>query len=86
MEFRLENNRIYFTREGEIGVVSVPHKGCIRFQATASSKLISQDFTLIPEENEAKAMGLNIKRPGTLPLHTRLMFFDLLKAGNYGEE
>lgn len=54
MEFRLENNRIYFTREGEIGVVSVPHKGCIRFQATASSKLISQDFTLMPEENDAK--------------------------------
>lgn len=38
------------------------------------------------EENEAKAMGLNIKSPGTLPLHTRLMFFDLLKAGNDGEE
>lgn len=54
MGFRLENNRIYFTREGETGVVSVPHKGCIRFQATASSKLISQDFTLMPTENEAK--------------------------------
>ncbi|MBQ0029720.1 MAG: GNAT family N-acetyltransferase, partial [Bacteroidales bacterium] len=32
------------------------------------------------EENEAKAMGLNIKKPGTFPLHTRLMFFDLLKT------
>lgn len=54
MEFKLERNRIYFTREGEIGVVSVPHEGCIRFQATASSKLISQDFTLMPREIEAK--------------------------------
>lgn len=34
------------------------------------------------EENEAKAMGLNIKRAGTFPLHTRLMFFDLLQANN----
>lgn len=32
------------------------------------------------EENEAKSMGLNIKRAGTFPLHTRLMFFDLLQA------
>lgn len=38
------------------------------------------------EENEAKAMGLNIKRPGTFPLHTRLMFFDLLNVGNVGLE
>ena len=37
-------------------------------------------------ENEAKAMGLNIKRPGTFPLHTRLMFFDLLNVGNVGLE
>lgn len=34
------------------------------------------------EENEAKAMGLNIKKLGTFPLHTRLMFFDLLNVGN----
>lgn len=54
MEFKLENNRIYFTREGEIGVVSAPHEGCIRFQATASSKLISQDWTLMPKETAAK--------------------------------
>ncbi len=30
------------------------------------------------EVNEAKAMGLNIKRPETLPLSTRLMYFDLI--------
>lgn len=54
MEFRLENNRIFFIGEGETGVISVPLKGCIRFQATASSKLVSQDFTLMPKETEAK--------------------------------
>lgn len=32
------------------------------------------------EENEAKAMGLNIKKVETFPLHTRLMFFDLLNT------
>ena len=30
------------------------------------------------EMNEAKSMGLNVKRSGTLPLHTRLMYFDLI--------
>ena len=54
MDFKLKDNRIYFTREGEIGVISVPHKGCIRFQATASSKMVSRDFTLMPTENEAE--------------------------------
>lgn len=50
MEFRLENNRIYFIREGETGILSVPHEGCIRFQASASTKLVSQDWTLLPKE------------------------------------
>ena len=31
------------------------------------------------EINEAKSMGLNIKRPNTLPLNTRLMYFDLIE-------
>ena len=30
------------------------------------------------ETNEARSMGLNIKRPGTFPLNTRLMYFDLI--------
>lgn len=34
------------------------------------------------EINEAKSMGLNIKRPGTLPLNTRLMYFDLIDIDN----
>lgn len=50
MEFEIKNNRIYFIREGEIGIVSAPAEGCIRFQATASSKLESQDWTLMPSE------------------------------------
>lgn len=50
MEFEIRNNRIYFTREGETGIVSAPYEGCIRFQATASSKLESQDWTLMPTE------------------------------------
>lgn len=53
MEFKIDNNRIYFTREGETGIVSVPAKGCIRFQATASSKIELQDWTLMPQETEA---------------------------------
>lgn len=34
------------------------------------------------EVNEAKSMGLNIKRAGTLPLNTRLMYFDLIDIDN----
>ena len=34
------------------------------------------------EQNEAKAMGLNIKKLGTTPLHTRLMYFDLIEIKN----
>ena len=54
MEFKIVDNKLYFTREGEIGVVSVPLEGCIRFQATASSKLISQDWTMMPKETPCK--------------------------------
>lgn len=54
MEFIIKDNRLYFTREGETGVVSVPAKGCIRFQATSSTKLESNDWTLMPQETEAK--------------------------------
>ena len=35
-------------------------------------------FLYSEEVNEAKSMGLNIKRPGALPLNTRLMYFDLI--------
>ena len=38
-------------------------------------------FLYSEEINEAKSMGLNIKRPNTLPLNTRLMYFDLIKIG-----
>lgn len=34
------------------------------------------------EINEAKSMGLNTKRPDTLPLKTRLMYFDLIEIEN----
>ena len=54
MEFRIENNRILFTRAGETGIVSVPAEGCIRFQATASSKIEPQDWTLLPKETSAE--------------------------------
>ena len=39
-------------------------------------------YLYLSEDSEAKSMGLNIKRPSTFPLHTRLMFFDLLDAEN----
>lgn len=54
MEFILKENRIYFTWKGETGVVSAPAEGCIRFQATASGKLESNDRTLMPRETPAK--------------------------------
>ena len=38
-------------------------------------------FLYSEEINEAKSMGLNIKRPNTLPLNTRVMYFDLIKIG-----
>lgn len=53
MEFTIKDNRIYFTWAGETGIVSVPAEGCIRFQATASSKLESQNWTLLPKETPA---------------------------------
>ena len=54
MEFIIRDNRILFTRAGETGVVSVPAEGCIRFQATASSKIELQDWTLLPRETPAE--------------------------------
>lgn len=53
-EFEIKNNRIYFIREGETGIVSVPAEGCIRFQATASSKIELNDWTLMPKETPAE--------------------------------
>ncbi|MER1994454.1 MAG: TIM-barrel domain-containing protein, partial [Eubacteriales bacterium] len=54
MEFIIEGNRILFTRAGETGVVSVPAEGCIRFQATASSRIELQDWTLLPKDTPAE--------------------------------
>ena len=54
MEFVIKDNRIWFTRAGETGVVSVPAEGCIRFQATASPKIELQDWTLLPKETPAE--------------------------------
>lgn len=53
MDFQLKDNKIYFTRGGETGVISACAEGCIRFQATASSKLTSNDWTLMPAEVSA---------------------------------
>jgi len=36
-------------------------------------------FFFPSESNEAKSMGLNIKLQNTFPLHTRLMFYDLIR-------
>ena len=54
MEFILQDNRIRFTRAGETGIISVPAEGCIRFQATASSKIELQDWTLLSQETSAE--------------------------------
>lgn len=58
-EFKISDNKIYFIREGETGVVSVPAEGCIRFQATASSKFESQDWTIMPKDTPAKVWADN---------------------------
>ncbi len=54
MEFVCKNNRIIFTREGETGEISAVHEGCIRFRATASSKLNDENWTLEPRETPAE--------------------------------
>lgn len=51
MEFVIRDNRIFFTRAGETGVVSVPAEGCIRFQATASPENRTAGLDPAPEGN-----------------------------------
>lgn len=52
MEIQIKDNRIYFMREGECGIISACKEGCIRFQATASMKLIAENWTLNPGIDE----------------------------------
>lgn len=54
MEFKLNEDRIIFVRGGERGIISACGNGCIRFQATASPELVSQDFTLMPKKQTQK--------------------------------
>ena len=54
MEFQLRDNKIYFMRGGERGVISACEEGCIRFQATASPELDRKDWTLLPKKVDAK--------------------------------
>ncbi|MCR5277821.1 MAG: hypothetical protein K6E19_00090 [Lachnospiraceae bacterium] len=53
MEFKCENNRVTFIREGEIGEISAVHEGCIRFRATASSTLPDENWTMEPKKMPA---------------------------------
>lgn len=48
MDFKIKDNKIYFTREGETGIISAVGTGCIRFQATASSTLTETEYTMNP--------------------------------------
>lgn len=54
MEFKLKDNKIFFIRGGEQGVISACAEGCIRFRATADPKLEEQNWTLMPQETEAR--------------------------------
>lgn len=54
MEFTLKDNKIYFIRNGERGLISACAEGCIRFQATAAPELTTKNWTLLPQETEAK--------------------------------
>lgn len=55
MRFEIEDNAIYFTREGERGKISACGENSIRFQASPTGRLIDQDWTLMPYNVEAKA-------------------------------
>ncbi len=55
MEFTVNNNRLFFEKDGEMGEISACYEGCIRFRATANTELVEQDWTLLPVETVAEA-------------------------------
>ena len=50
MEFKCENNKITFIREGEIGEITAVHDGCIRFRSTPNPVLSDENWTLEPRD------------------------------------
>ena len=55
MTFEIKDDSIYFCRAGEIGRLSACGENSIRFQASASGKLVEQDWTLMPRKAVANA-------------------------------
>ncbi len=55
MSFIIEDNQIYFTRQGETVKISACGKNCIRFQASPNCRIDEQNWTLMPQKTEAAA-------------------------------
>lgn len=55
MTFEISDNSIYFCRAGETGRLSACGDNSIRFQASASVKLVEQNWTLMPRKAAARA-------------------------------
>lgn len=49
MNFKIENNEIYFTRQGEVARLSVCGENSIRFQASPNCRIEDVNWTLIPQ-------------------------------------
>ena len=50
---RIENNQIYFSRNGELVKISACASNAIRFQAFPGCKEIEENYTLMPGTGEA---------------------------------
>lgn len=55
MGFKIENNEIYFTRQGEAVRLSACGENCIRFQGSPNCRLEKENWTLIPQKAETYA-------------------------------
>ena len=55
MSFKIINNEIYFTRQGETVRLSACGRNSIRFQASPNCRIEEQNWTLMPTEADAAA-------------------------------
>ena len=53
--FKLINNEIHFTRAGENVIISACGKNAVRFRSGANGTITDENWTLIPQNTEAKA-------------------------------
>ena len=55
LHFTVSKNEIQFIRNGEVVRLSACGENCIRFQATANRAISEQNWTLTPQNQNAKA-------------------------------